>query len=63
MLKKIIQKKGKSGWVQESARHSLARKGIKTGRKKKTLILHNKLGKVKITYNPKTKEVFNISGQ
>ena len=33
-LKKIIQKKGKSGWVQESARHSLARKGIKTGRKK-----------------------------
>jgi hypothetical protein len=33
--KYLLKKKGKSGWVQENARHSLARKGIKTGRKKK----------------------------
>ena len=55
--------KSKSGWKFEGARHALARKGIKTGQKKKTLILHNKLGKVEVTYNPKTKEVFNISGR
>lgn len=29
----------KKGWVQESARHSLARKGIKTGQKKSGMII------------------------
>jgi len=31
-----IKMKGKKGWRSESARHSLSRKGIKTGRKKKS---------------------------
>ena len=34
-----IKTKGKSGWRSESARHSLARKGIKTGQKKKSGIV------------------------
>lgn len=31
----IPEMKGKKGWYRESTRHSLARKGIKTGRKKR----------------------------
>jgi len=34
-----IKTKGKSGWRSESARHSLARKGIETGRKKKSKMI------------------------
>jgi|SRR3990172_171724 len=52
----------KKGWHRDSVRHSLAAKGIKTGRKDKKLVLHNKLGKIKIIYNPKTKEVKTIEG-
>ena len=33
--KKRVMVKGKKGWKSESVRHSLARKGIKTGRKNK----------------------------
>ena len=62
--KKVSLKSNKKrdGWRSESARHALARKGIKTGRKDTKLILHNKLGKIEVVYNPKTKEVKSIRG-
>jgi len=63
-MKKSINKKG---WKSESARHSLARKGIKTGRKKKKFYtrkglenLMKMVNKATLTIKPKAGTYYEI---
>jgi len=61
--KKYIGVKGKKGWHLESARHSLARRGVKTGRKTKNPTIKKKIQKLFISRNKLDKMIEENRGQ